>query len=348
VRETPSICGRGDFFCFVSNYRRITRSKEGEKTMTMKLDILVVDDEPSISQLVETVLASDGHHVDVAHSGEEALEVFEKGNYALVISDVVMPGMSGIDLLKTIKQINADTQVIIMTSHTELNTAIEALRSSAYDYLKKPFDDISDISRVIQRAEEKIDLIQRNKLLLEELKLKNEEAVRMNEILRELAIQDGLTGLFNQRHFLELLGSEVERSKRYKHLFSLLFMAIDHFMKINDSLGHPAGDRALRGIAEILKKNTRKSNVVARYGFGTFAMIMPEISREEAVFFAERMRKLVAEHSFNGQEILPGGVITVSIGIATFPYDGIDRKSLVDQAGQALTEAQTSGKNKVC
>ncbi len=316
--------------------------------MSMKLDILVVDDEPTIVQLVEAVLAHDGHHVDVAHSGEEAWKVFENGDYALVISDVVMPGMSGIDLLKAIKQINADTQVIIMTSHAELNPAIEALRSNAYDYLKKPFEDLAEISRVVQRVEEKIDLIQRNKVLLEELKQKNEEATRMSDILRELATQDGPTGLCNQRHLLELLGTEVERSKRYKHSFSLLFLAIDNFMKIHDAQGYPAGDKVVRTIAEILKKHTRKSNVVSRFGFGTFAMILPEISREEALFVAERMRTLVAEHPFSGQETLPGGNITVSIGIATFPYDGIDRKSIVDHAGQALTEAQTSGKNKVC
>jgi len=314
----------------------------------MKLDILVVDDEPNISQLVEAVLTHDGHHVDVAQSGEEAWKVFENGNYALVISDVVMPGMSGIDLLKAIKQINADTQVIIMTSHTELNTAIEALRSNAYDYLKKPFEELAEISRVVQRVEEKIDLIQRNKVLLEELKVKNEEATRMTDILRELATQDGPTGLCSQRHLLELLGTEVERSKRYKHSFSLLFLAVDHFMKIHDAQGHPAGDKIVGTIAEIMKKNTRKSNTVSRYGFGTFAMILPEISREEALFVAERMRNLVAEHPFSGQEPLPGGNITVSVGIATFPYDGIDRKSLIDHAGQALTEAQTSGKNKVC
>jgi diguanylate cyclase (GGDEF)-like protein len=235
-----------------------------------------------------------------------------------------------------------------MTSHTELNSAIEALRANAYDYLKKPFEDLGDISRVVKRAEEKIDLIQRNKVLLEELKLKNEESTRMIDILRELATEDGPTGLCNERHLLELLGTEVERSKRYKHSFSLLFMEIDHVMKIYDAQGQPAGDKVVRTIAELLKKNTRKSNTVSRYGFGTFAMILPEISREEALFVAERMRKLVAEHPFSGQETLPGGSITVSIGIATFPYDGIDRKSLISHAGQALAEAQASGKNKVC
>ncbi|MCK9420307.1 MAG: diguanylate cyclase [Nitrospirae bacterium] len=316
--------------------------------MTMKLDILVVDDEPSISQVVSLVLSEDGHHVDVAGSGEEALELFAKGDYSLLISDIVMPGMSGIDLLKKIKQISADTQVIIMTSHAELKTAIEALRSNAYDYLIKPFDDINVISMVTLRAVEKVNLIRENRILLEELKMKNEEATRMNAALRELAMQDGLTGLFNHRHFYELLATEVERSKRYNHVFSVLLMSVDHFMKYNDTHGQTAGDKVLYTIAELFKKNTRKSNVAARYGFETFAVILPEISWEEAIAFAERIRVLVAEYPFAGRENLPGGSVTISFGAATFPHDGIDRKALIDHADQALVKAKSSGIKKGC
>jgi two-component system cell cycle response regulator len=316
--------------------------------MATKFDILVVDDEPNIQQLVSAVLTDDGYHVDVAANGEEALAMFEKGNYPLIISDVVMPGISGIDLLKKIKQISSETQVIIMTSHAELKTAIEALRSNACDYLIKPFDNLDVISMVTQRTAEKVSLIQVNRILLEELKMKNEEATRMNEALRELAMQDGLTGLFNHRHFYEFLASEVERSKRYKHVFSLFLMSVDHFVKYNDTYGHQAGDKVLYAIAELFKKNTRKSNVVARYGFEKFSIILPECSREEALVFAERIRKLIAEYPFAGRENQPGDSITVSIGVATFPHDGIDRRSLVDHADQALVNAQNSGRNRVC
>ncbi len=316
--------------------------------MTMKCDILVVDDDPNISQVVASVVSDDGYHVDVAGSGEEALELFAKGDYALLISDIVMPGMSGIELLKTIKQTSAETQVIIMTSHAELKTAIEALRSNAYDYLLKPFENLDVISMVTRRAVEKVNLIQANRILLEELKLKNEEATRMNEALRELAIRDSLTGLFNHRHFIELLASEVERSKRYNHAFSLLLMSIDHFMKYNDIYGHPAGDKVLYAIADLFKKNTRKSNVVARYGFEKFSIILPECSREESLIFAERIRTLIAAYPFSGRVNQPKDSITVSIGSAAFPHDGIDRRSLLDHAERALTNAMNSGRNRVC
>ncbi len=316
--------------------------------MTMKCDILVVDDDPNISQLVASVLSGEGYRVDVAGSGEEALELFAKGDYCLLISDIVMPGMSGIDLLKKIKQISADTQVIIMTSHAEMKTVIEALRSNAYDYLVKPFDNLDVISMVTQRAVEKVNLIHVNRMLLEELKMKNEEATRMNEALRELAMQDGLTGLFNHRHFYEFLASEVERSKRYKHVFSLLLMSVDHFMKYNDTNGRTAGDKVLYAIADLFKKNTRKSNIAARYGFEKFAIILPECSREEALVFAERIRALIAEYPLAGRASQSGDGITVSIGVATFPHDGIDRKALVDHADQALMNAKNSGRNRVC
>jgi diguanylate cyclase (GGDEF)-like protein len=322
--------------------------EKDRKLMTMKCDILVVDDDPNISQVVESILTHEGYCVSVAGSGEEALELFANCDYPLLISDIVMPGMSGIDLLKTIKQISSDTQVIIMTSHAELKTAIEALRSNAYDYLLKPFDNLDVITMVTQRAVEKVDLIRENRILLEELKMKNEEATRMNAVLRELAMQDGLTGLINHRHFYELLASEVERSKRYKHEFSLVLISVDHFVKYNDTHGHQAGDRVLHTIADIFKKNTRKSNVLARYGFEKFSVILPECSREEVLVFSERIRTLVAEHPFADREDRSGDGITVSIGVATFPHDGVERKALIDHADQALTNAKHSGRNRVC
>lgn len=125
-------------------------------------------------------------------------------------------------------------------------------------------------------------------------------------------------------------------------------MSVDHFMKFNDTNGPDAGDKVLRAIADLLRKNTRKSNVVARYGLEEFALIMPEITPEAVFIFAERIRALVAEYPFPGRESQPGGIITVSIGIATFPHDGIDLKSLIQHAEKALHHATNSGRNKVC
>jgi DNA-binding response OmpR family regulator len=128
--------------------------------MTMKCDILVVDDDPNISQVVESILSNDGYRVAVAGSGEEALELFAKGDYSLLISDIVMPGMSGIDLLKKIKQVSADTQVIIMTSHGADGPylAVDMMQKGADDYVCKPFDSSGPhapceaVKRALQRG----------------------------------------------------------------------------------------------------------------------------------------------------------------------------------------------------
>lgn len=154
--------------------------------MTDDIRILVADDDMSIRSVVTSVLNDEGYRVTGAENGEQALEFFSQTPYPIVITDIMMGGMTGIDLLKKVKQLNNDTQVIIMTSNASLDTAIEALREGAYDYLFKPFDDINIISMVAKRAAEKIHLIMENKVLMEGLKQKNEELEEINEALSDI------------------------------------------------------------------------------------------------------------------------------------------------------------------
>jgi signal transduction histidine kinase len=143
-----------------------------------QINILVVDDEDSIRSILTNVLEDDGFAVTEADSGEAALELFKQRVFDLVISDIVMPGISGIELLEKIKDLYPDTQVIIITSHASLDTAVQALRCGAYDYLFKPFGDLSLISAVTKRAIEKIRLTSENRRLLAKLKDKNMELER--------------------------------------------------------------------------------------------------------------------------------------------------------------------------
>lgn len=129
--------------------------------------ILVCDDEPSIRGIVASVLSEEGYLVTSVENGEQALESFSRAPYPIVITDIYMGGMTGIDLLKKVKQINNDTQVIIMTSHSSLDTAIAALKAGAYDYLKKPFDDINMITMVAERAVRTMSFIRESKSVLE-------------------------------------------------------------------------------------------------------------------------------------------------------------------------------------
>jgi signal transduction histidine kinase len=143
-----------------------------------EISILVVDDEDSVRAVLKSVLQDDGFGVAEAASGEAALKLFNKRIFDLVISDIVMPGMDGIELLEKIKYRYPDTQVIIITSHASLETAVKALRCGAYDYLFKPFGDINLISAVTKRAIEKIRLTSENRRLLAKLKGKNLELER--------------------------------------------------------------------------------------------------------------------------------------------------------------------------
>lgn len=311
--------------------------------------VLVVDDETSTRGMLSKLISENGHTVTAIASGEEAMTLFTQGNYPLVIADLILGEMNGIELLQKIKKINADTEVIIITNYASLETAVAALRSGAYDYITKPFEDIDLVYAVISRAFEKVNLIIENRNLLKKLKEKNEELEKVNLVLKELAVRDGLTGLYNHRYFQEALATEINRSKRYKHEFSLLFIDIDFFKNYNDMHGHQEGDKLLLTLANILKNSVSKSDVIARYGGEEFTvlLLLTELSKESAMHIAERIRSTVAEYPFYGREKQPIGKVTISVGVSSFPDNGTDAQTLVNHADSLLYKAKQSGRNKI-
>jgi diguanylate cyclase (GGDEF)-like protein len=310
--------------------------------------ILVADDDESLRSVLKQVLSMDGYEVTVTASGEEALAVFNKEPCSLIITDIRMGKMSGIQLLQEVKRLSPDTQVIIITSNATLDTAITAIQAGAYDYITKPFDDIALISSVAHRAVEKIRLIEENKSLLEKLKRKNEELEYVNRTLKELTIRDGLTGLYNHRHFQETLAQEILRSKRYTKTFSLVFLDVDFFKQYNDTHGHLHGDAVLVALSKLLIAGLRKSDIAVRYGGEEFVLLLPETSKENAFALAETIREKIAAHPFPGRETQPQGMVTVSMGIAAFPEDGSDSSTLLHRADDALYQAKNGGRNRVC
>lgn len=311
------------------------------------LRILVVDDEETIRQILSRVLGQEGYDVTGAGSGEEALEIFRKDPHPLVLTDIRMEGMSGMDLLTEIKGMNADTQVIIMTSYASLETAIQALRSGAYDYLVKPFEDLELVAATIFRATEKIRMEREIASLIAKLKEKNEELEEKNRLLAAQVAFDGLTELHNHRFFHETLATEVSRSRRHGHSFSLVFMDIDAFKTYNDTHGHLKGDVLLRTVGEILKDNLRKGDTAARYGGDEFILLLPETGKEAGHVVAEKIRNAIESHSFYGREVQSGGKVTVSVGVASFPSDAGDAESLLRKADKALYESKSRGRNTV-
>jgi diguanylate cyclase (GGDEF)-like protein len=310
--------------------------------------ILVVDDEESIRAVLTEVLTDDGFSVTQAANGLEAWAVLQDVSHPLVITDIKMPEMSGIELLKKIRQTVPDTEVIIITSYASLDTAITALRYGAYDYLFKPFEDIKLISAAASRAIEKVRLLRQNQRLLRILKQKNIQLKKVNKTLKWLARRDGLTGLYNHRYFQEILSAEFTRAVCYNQYFSVAFLDLDHFKHYNDTNGHQQGDQLLRTLAKILKSCLRETDFLARYGGEEFTIILPSTTRGEALAVAEKIRGRVERYPFKGRETQPNGCVTISVGISTFPDDGKDNASLMETADQALYEAKESGRNQVC
>jgi len=313
----------------------------------MPIEVLIVDDEESLRGVLSQVLEEDGFAVSEAASAEEALEIFACKPHPIVFTDIRMGGMSGLELLQEIKRSHPETQVIIITSNASLDSAITALRAGAYDYLMKPFEDLSLISAVAERAAEKINLVRENQALITKLKEKNQELEFSNRVLSEMANRDGLSGLYNHRYFQEVLEKELIRAKRHNHTLALLFIDIDHFKNYNDRNGHPAGDLVIRTIGKILSMTLRHSDLVARYGGEEFTVILPETDRGGAERLAENLRKRISEFPFPGRESQPEGVVSISIGIAMYPDNGSSPEEIVGHADISLYTAKATGRNRV-
>lgn len=316
--------------------------------MKSGLSILIADDEPSMRSMLSQLLQEEGYQVIEAESGDDALAKFQQHLCPLVITDIRMPGLNGIELLHEIKRIKPGTLVIIITSYASTESVIATLRAGAYDYLTKPFEEISQITSVVGRAAEQIALTTENIYLIDKLKKSNLELARLNTIFKEQSIRDGLTELYNHRRFQEALALEIERGRRYQRTFSLIFFDVDNFKIYNDTHGHLEGDRLLQTLAQLTDKRIRKVDLLARYGGEEFIILLPETTAPQALQLAENIRIMIAEHPFPGRESMPGGNVTVSIGVANFPDDGKDGPSLVKNADRKLYQAKHSGRNRVC
>lgn len=313
----------------------------------MKTRILVVEDEDKLRRVISEVLREDGHEVAEAASAEDGLRLFEEDPFPLVITDVMLGKMTGLEMLKEIKLVHPESLVVIMTSHASLDIAVEALRLGAYDFLTKPFEDIELISAVATRAVNQINLIRDNQDLMLRLKRNASELESLNNRLVAMANRDGLTGLYNHRYFRVALEAELSRSTRHGHVFSLVFLDIDNFKEFNDTHGHLTGDSVLKSLAEVLTLDCRSSTVVARYGGEEFVLLLPETEMAGAMSYAERLCDNVARRRFDDAAGKPLAQVTISVGVASFPEHGTDAGTLIDWADQALYRAKRDGRNVV-
>jgi diguanylate cyclase (GGDEF)-like protein len=298
------------------------------------LKVLIADDSAVYRKLVERTLDPESCTVLMAKDGREALEIIGRERPSLIITDWLMPDLTGIELCRKIRAESADSAyayVILLTSNAEKNNVVKGLTAGADDYLTKPFDQGELLARV-RVGMRLLDL--------------HRQVDAKNRLLEELALTDSLTGLPNRRA-VETWGAR-QLSGAARHGFPLwtVLIDIDHFKSVNDTYGHDAGDTVLKRFAEIIKNNTRYSDISGRIGGEEFLQILTHSEEEGLRTLVERLRsQFMAERfDFGGATTM----VTASFGIAGFRGKRASELSaLVARADAALYRAKKLGRNRI-
>ena len=210
------------------------------------------------------------------------------------------------------------------------------------------FDELARERVATLKAEFELERVlearERERLSTAELHAKYEKLEQRAETLSHLSVRDGLTGLFNRRHFEDSLTLELQRARTFGQPLCLALLDVDHFKRINDGFSHVVGDAVLRSIAEVLQKELRASDVAARYGGEEFVLILPHTGLDGARIAAEKVRVAIATSQWG--HLTPGREVTASLGLAEW-RPGETSTELVQRADQALYAAKTSGRNRV-
>jgi two-component system cell cycle response regulator len=295
--------------------------------------VLVVDDSPVARKLVEHALPPDRFSILNAQTGHEALELFAKHRPGLVITDWLMPDLSGIELCQRLRADfhNHFTYIILLTGVSEKSKVVAGLQAGADEYLTKPFH----AEELLARAE----VGQRIVALHRELEEKN-------RLLEQLALTDALTGLPNRRAIEQWGNRQLSGAVRHDFQLCVVEADLDQFKAINDTYGHDAGDTVLKRFGEILKFNTRQCDISGRIGGDEFLMVVTYVSPEGIQVAIERIREQLQASSFpfGGGDLK----VTASFGIADFRRGhAMDFKRLMVQADVALYSAKRLGRNRV-
>ncbi len=292
------------------------------QTHTDAINILIVDDDATIRYLLHEFMRMQGYDSEMAGSAEEALEILKNHQFQVVISDIMLPGLDGLELTALIKK-HYESDVIVITGYSADYSYEDAIDKGASDFVFKPV-----------RFEE---LLLRLKRVLRERELKHK--------LQTLAITDGLTRLYNSRHFYDQLEKEIDRALRYHHDLSLIMMDIDFFKNYNDCYGHLEGDKVLAGLGETICACLRKTDTAYRYGGEEFTVILPETDADDALVVARRIQEQIKNRPF--YPVDENAVhITVSVGVTDYA-PGEDMLALVKRADQALFDSKRSGRDKI-
>jgi diguanylate cyclase (GGDEF)-like protein len=291
--------------------------------------ILIIDDDAGVRDSMQEFIKDSGYDIYTASSAEEALELLKSEIVDVVITDIILTGMDGLELTDLIKH-NYDIDVIVMTGYSEKFSYEDAITKGASDLVFKPI-----------RYRE---LMLRLKRVLKERQLSIDRA-KMLKTLEKLAITDGLTRLYNLRHFYKQLEIEIDRCNRYGHSLALLLLDIDHFKMCNDTYGHLEGDKVLVRLGQIIKVCLRTMDSAYRYGGEEFTIILPETTGKEAKNVAERINASVESERFS-TEAGEDFSITISTGVTEY-FKEEQLSTFIHRADQAMYKSKAKGRNRI-
>jgi diguanylate cyclase (GGDEF)-like protein len=285
--------------------------------------ILIVDDDRPVREALSVVVSSLGYHSLIAADGLEATKILKEKNCDIVLCDLVMPRMDGMELLKYILKHHFNTDVIIATGHNKKVRYADVIRAGALDFIKKPIDQAELEAKLARALRER----------------------RMIKKLEALSMSDSLTSLLNRRAYDQSFTHEVERAHRQNYPLFLALLDIDNFKSYNDTYGHSEGDKILTTLGKSLNEYTRNSvDLCFRLGGDEFAVLLPQTTAEQAKEIIERVMLNFSESNANQT--------TLSVGIVACRRNDqldldVDTHNMQKQADQAMYEAKSSGKNRI-
>lgn len=286
---------------------------------------LLIDDSPDVHRLLAMRLRSEGIDVVSASSGSEGLAMAQKSPPSVVLLDIDMPGMDGFEVLRALKD-NDTTQhipVIMLSGMHSSHDKVTAFDLGAADFITKPFD-------------------------VTELRVRVRSALRVSQLLQMLSQRaqiDGLTGLYNRAHFDTRWEEQVAACARHGRPVSLAMFDLDHFKSVNDTYGHPAGDSAIQGLAKLLVRECRQTDIACRYGGEEFVLILPETGPTDAEALCERIRLALQDITWPKH---PERKITCSVGIVGSEGTcATPAESWIEAADRNLYRAKKDGRNQI-
>lgn len=300
-----------------------------ERTPADRL-VLTVDDDQDNLTLVTRTLEHEGYRVASAGSGEQALNILRNQQPDLILLDINMPGISGLDVLGKLRAKDEYTSVLFVSARSETSDIVKGLDAGADDYVCKPFDPHELLARV------------RAQLRIKDL---NDQLKTANQRLEALVDIDDLTGLYNMRSIYQKLENEISRAKRHSRAVAVIMMDMDNFKQVNDLHDHLFGSYVLSEVGKIIRNTIRQVDFAARYGGDEFLIALSETTIEGAELFCERLRRSIDQYTFlkDGNSMK----LTASIGVAAMEPAAqlIGARDLVRCADHALYDAKRGGKN---